>query len=284
MSTFADEPEVTPDNKKGMSKVTLFAIIGFACLLAYGIWQMTAGRADSKKQTQEASRNAVSEHGAAVDTQTESAMKSLIDNQGGVSTVGEKKREEMRRKMDEDIRAAKAAGQTKADASDSKQAKSTGRYPSSLDANGHPKTDDDGGNGDPSKPKVTIPGKPEGWNPEGEIIVPGGQSGAPAYRYVPAYLRGSNLPYDPQTIQKWDQDWIEAARKPFAGKSVASTNTYSKLAGEVQVVRRGQGNSGTLRLSGAGQPDPRINQPSMPTPIKRTYVTPVRVVPVGGVR
>ena len=272
---YADEPEVVPDNKKS-PKFKILVSIAILCMVSYGIFDMTAGKVDAKKQATEASRNHTAEQGATMESQSDNHANNMIGNDGAITNVGEAKKKEMRRKMDEDARAAKLAGQDKSGA---KGARGSG-FPNSIDpVTGQPR-EDLGGDEDAlnrSKAKVDIPGKPDGWDPEGEIFVPQGQAGTPAYRYKPAYLRGSNVPYDPQMMIAWDQAWISAAQKPSFGKSVAISNTYSKIAGEAQINRKGQGNVSCVRLNPAGQPDPCINQPTMPTPVRRIRVKPTLV-------
>lgn len=282
---FADDDgvEVKPDSMKG-GKTKIFAFVGLLVVVTYAVFELAIGKQDSKKQTAEVQTAQVAEAGAITEKANDQAVRGMVANDGGINSVGKDKEREMQRRLEADARAAKEEAEAKRTAT--AKAEKRGQYPRSIDpATGLPRDDADAST-DPNRPKITpLPGKAEGWDPEGEMFVGGGQAGVPAYRMVPAYLRGSDLPYDSDTMKEWDKAWIASAQKPSFGKHAALSANYSKITGEVEIKRRGAGTSTAVRVTRAGEEDPRIQQPGQPTPTMRHRVQPVRVQVVpGGVR
>lgn len=277
-----DDVEIKPESMKS-GKVKWIALIGMLAVVTYVVFEVAVGKQDSKKQTAEVQTTVTAEAGAQTEKANDQAVRSMVANDGGINSVGKDKEREMQRRLEADARAAKEEAENKRTAT--AKAERRNGYPRSIDpATGLPRDDADPNN--PQGPKVApLPGKAEGWDPEGEVFVGGGQAGVPAYRMVPAYLRGSDVPYDAATMAAWDQAWIAAGQKPSFGKHAAVAANYSKIAGELEIKRRGGGASAAIRVNRPGEEDPRIQQPGQPTPVQRQRVHPVRVqVYPGGAR
>jgi hypothetical protein len=160
--------------------------------------------------------------------------------------------------------------------------------PTSVGANGRPASGDSraaggqvGANGQPVAD--SIPDFADGWNPETDVIVAKGE-GHPAYRYIPAYLRGSNNPSEQADIKKLDAYWLDSLAKPSYGASVQANDAYNQGLGDKAMVRQQVGGSRGVTIPGFRG----VNQPSrtalecvqgrLPNARER------QVVPSGGVR
>ena len=280
-SHFADDDvEIRPESMKS-NKMKWISLGGILIIVTYVVFELAIGKQDSKKQTAEVQTTGTAEAGSQTEKANDQAVRTMVANDGGINSVGKDKEREMQRRLEADAKAAKEEAESKRTAS-AKAEKRSG-YPRSIDpATGLPRDDADP-NGNPQGMRVApLPGKADGWDPESEVFVGGGQAGVPAYRMVPAYLRGSDVPYDSATMAAWDQAWIAAGQKPSFGKHAGLAANYSKVAGELEIKRRGGGTSLAIRVNRPGEEGPRIQQPGMPTPVMRQRIQPVRVQVIPG--
>ena len=149
--------------------------------------------------------------------------------------------------------------------------------PSSVDANGRPTRtvsyDTANTTTDTADKPITIPNPPEGWDPEREIIVPAA-NGYPAYRYTPAYLRGSNNHYQAADIAKRDSDWLKSIGLPSYGRSVAANNTFNQGLVDKVVVKQSVHGSQTIRISGYKCTNQPGDKPILKTNVQECWTIP----------
>ena len=153
-------------------------------------------------------------------------------------------------------------------ANDRKLGKYDNKLPSSLDDQGHPVRVVNRDYYAPdsmtstAEKSIEIPKFAEGWDPEQEIIVPATDR-TPAYRYRPAYLKGSNSPQRPGDLEQLDNAWLNSVGMSSYGHSTQVNAAFNANLPPV-VIKQSVNYTNLIRIKG----HKGIKQPIGQTSIK----------------
>lgn len=277
MSRFLDDTSLpAPGSKKGKGiLITVLSLLGIGLLVVF----IKAGSAtkDPKKAAVDASKVDRTETGEATSRSAQSAAGDLVGADGAHRSTGETTEKDIKERIDKNLRAANQA-ELDHEREEYKKRKEEERrregLPGSVDAQGRP-VDAQGQPGQPGATrKPVIPEFASGWNPEQDIIAPQAD-GLPSYRYIPAYLRGTNNPSESKQLRTLDQHWLESIGKPSYGASMKVQDDYNKDAPSHLSVGRAARVSGPIPTSGV-----MVRQAPGQTPIECT--APASRRPQGG--
>jgi hypothetical protein len=215
--------------KKGKGLVYGAIGLGAIVLLAI-IIKIGKSTQDPKAVVKSPSESAKIEDGESVAKQTDKAAQDVVAADGSIQSIGEQQERSIKQRAATSIQEAQRKRLAdEREAYDKKMAEERRRQglPTSVDAQGRPLADQElGQGGTGAQQKVQIPGFADQWNPETDVFVAAGD-GRPAYRYIPAHLRGTNNPSKVESLVKLEDKWLDSIAKGSYGASVQTNTLYN---------------------------------------------------------
>jgi hypothetical protein len=208
-----------PETKGRKGLWIAIAVIGIFFLIIVGIKAGTATK-DPKK----AVVDAAGDDRSATGTKTSESVQGMADQMVDPSGAIHEQSSSVYNFLDKNIEHNRELAEEQKFANSSRRRTSyEGELPSSIDAHGHPvaATRDHytSGTTTTEEKSFVIPKSAEGWDPEQEIIV-SATNQTPAYRYRPAYLKGSNNPHRSGDLEQLDNVWLNSISMPSYGHSL----------------------------------------------------------------
>jgi hypothetical protein len=272
---FQDEPQLPVPNTKGKKGLwIMFFVIGVIFLI---IVFMKAGSStkDPKKAVVDAANSDRIKTGEKTSESAQAIADQMISNDGTIQSQSGSVDSFLEKNIENNT---KLANDEERLTNNKRVTRIDDRLPPSIDAHGHPTTTISNDHyvpnlTDKSEVKnITIPGFAENWDPEQEIIVPA-TSHTPAYRYRPAYLKGSNNPQRPDDLEQLDRVWLNSLNMPSYGHSIQVNNAFNENLPTV-AIKQSDCKSQLIHVNGYKYTRQPVGQTLIKIKNKKTWTIP----------